>query len=81
MHIQNEDMDFNIAYFLNRWHSLELIICMITWTSKRLVMFLNKLSSATVFFRFDHTLAADIRGVTEASSSNRTSGEKQRITY
>lgn len=50
----------------------------ITWTSNSRAMFSNKLSSATVSFRFDHILVADIRGMTLLSSSKKTSRETQR---
>lgn len=51
-----------------------------TWTSKRTVMSANSFSSATVPFRSSHNLAADIRGITELSSSYWTSGGAGRET-
>lgn len=50
-----------------------------TWTIKRMLMFLYKLSSVTTSSNFDHSLAADIRGITWESSSNRTSGGKTEV--
>lgn len=76
MWIQNEDTDLNLLISSTGGILLILWIYVITWTNKRMVMFLNKLSSSVVFSRFDHTLAADIRGITEASSSKKTSKGK-----
>lgn len=73
MDIKKEDTELKMLMFLS---TCELHVHLITWTSKRMVTFLNKLSSATVFSSSDHSLAADIRGITEVSSSNWTSGKK-----
>lgn len=54
-------------------------VCIITWTSKRILMLLTKTSSATVPSKLDHILAADIRGITQESSSNWTSGENSSL--
>lgn len=53
--------------------SVSFKLCKLTWTNKRLLIVLNTLSSTTVGLNSDHTLAADIRGITLASSSNCTS--------
>lgn len=50
----------------------------LTWTKRRIVMFLNTFPSATASCSFGHIVEADIRGITQSSpSSNRQSGDRQ----